>query len=105
LIMLKQGSISITSLIRINGDGVMVIMLVSGRSWASGRSWVSGRSWASCRSWVVKSKTIKLVFVASPLSMLPGGKRTKTGWLGIRITCPSVATCLSADCCFSELAH
>jgi hypothetical protein len=63
--MLKQGSISITSLIRINGDGVMVIMLVSVRSW------VSGRSWASCRSRVVKSKTIKLVFVASPLSMLP----------------------------------
>jgi hypothetical protein len=24
-----------------------------------------------------------------------------TGWLGIRIMCPSGATCLSADCCFS----
>ena len=24
--------------------------------------------------------------------------------LGIRIMCPSGATCLSADCCFSELA-
>jgi hypothetical protein len=22
-----------------------------------------------------------------------------TGWLGIRIVCPSGATCLSADCC------
>ena len=30
--------------------------------------------------------------------------RAKTGWLGIRIMCPSGATCLSADCCFSELA-
>jgi hypothetical protein len=25
-------------------------------------------------------------------------------WLGIRIMCPSEATCLPADCCFSELA-
>jgi hypothetical protein len=27
-----------------------------------------------------------------------------TGWLGIRIMCPSGATCLSVDCCFSGLA-
>jgi hypothetical protein len=27
-----------------------------------------------------------------------------TGWLGIRIICPSGATCLPADYCFSELA-
>jgi len=32
------------------------------------------------------------------------GKRAKTAWLGIRIMCPSGATCLPADCCFSELA-
>ena len=31
-------------------------------------------------------------------------KRGKIGWLGMRIICPSGATCLSADCCFSELA-
>jgi hypothetical protein len=31
-------------------------------------------------------------------------RKRKTGWLGIRIMCPSGATCLSADCCFSELA-
>jgi hypothetical protein len=31
-------------------------------------------------------------------------KRAKTGWLGIRIMCPSGATCLPADCCFSEVA-
>ena len=27
----------------------------------------------------------------------------KTGWLGIRIMCPSGATCLPVDCCFSKL--
>ena len=31
-------------------------------------------------------------------------KIAMTGWLGIRIMCPSGATCLSADSCFSELA-
>ena len=30
--------------------------------------------------------------------------RRKTGWLRIKIMCPSGATCLPADCCFSELA-
>jgi hypothetical protein len=29
---------------------------------------------------------------------------TKDGWLGLRIMCPSGATCLSTDCCISELA-
>ena len=52
----------------------------------------------------VKSKTIKLVFVACPLSTQHYGERTKTGWLGIRIMCPIGTTCLSADSCFSELA-
>ena len=28
----------------------------------------------------------------------------RTGGLGIRIMCQSEATCLSTDCCFSELA-
>ena len=28
----------------------------------------------------------------------------KIGWLGIRIMCPSGATCLPTDCCFSELS-
>jgi hypothetical protein len=31
-------------------------------------------------------------------------ERAKTGWLRIGIMCPSGATWLSADCCFSELA-
>jgi hypothetical protein len=52
----------------------------------------------------VKPKTIKLVLVASPLSTRYYGERAKTGLLGIGIMCPSGATCLSADCCFSELA-
>ena len=40
----------------------------------------------------VKPNTIKLVFVASPLSTQHSGERAKTGWLRIRITCPSGAT-------------
>jgi len=52
----------------------------------------------------VKPKTIKLVFVNSPLSTQPLGERAKTGWFGIRIMCPSEATCLSADYLFSEPA-
>ena len=31
-------------------------------------------------------------------------ERAKTGWLGIIKMCSSGATCLFADCCFSELA-
>ena len=51
----------------------------------------------------VKAKTIKLVFVTSPLSTQHYGERAKTVWLRIRIMCESGATCLSVDC-FSELA-
>jgi len=32
----------------------------------------------------------------------PGQTKEQTGWLGIRIMCPSGETCLSADCCFCE---
>ena len=31
-------------------------------------------------------------------------ERAKTGLLGIQIMCQSGATCLSADCCFYDLA-
>jgi hypothetical protein len=51
----------------------------------------------------LKPKTIKLVFVASPLSTQYEGEKAKTGWLGIRIMCPSGATGLTMDYCFSEL--
>ena len=30
-------------------------------------------------------------------------RKSKTGWLGIRIMCQSGTTCLSAEFCFSEL--
>ena len=52
----------------------------------------------------VKPKTIKLVYVASPQSTQHYGERAKTGLFKIRIMCPNEATCLPADCCFSELA-
>ena len=62
-----------------------------------------GRSWVRAPA-QVKTKTIKLVFVVSLLSTQHLGVRAKTGELGIRIICQSGATCLPADCCFSELA-
>ena len=52
----------------------------------------------------VKPKTMKFVFVASPLSMQLYGIKAKTGWLGIRIFCQNGATCLPVDCCLSQLA-
>jgi hypothetical protein len=51
-----------------------------------------------------QTKDYKIGIVASPLSTQHYGERAKTEWLGIRIMCQSGATCLSADCCFSELA-
>jgi hypothetical protein len=44
---------------------------------------------------------MKLVFIAFPLSIK---ETANTDWLEIRIMCPSVEACLTADCCFSELA-
>jgi hypothetical protein len=52
----------------------------------------------------VNSKTIKFVFVASPLGTQHYGERAKIEWLQIRIMCPNEATCLSVDCCFCDLA-
>jgi hypothetical protein len=51
-----------------------------------------------------QTKDYKIVFVAYLLSTQPWGERATTGWLGIRIMCLSRVTCLSADCCFGELA-
>jgi len=47
----------------------------------------------------VKTKTEKLVFAASPLSMQHEGERTNTGSLDIRIMWLSEVTCLPVDCC------
>ena len=55
-----------------------------------------GRSWMGAPD-RVKPKTLKIVCVASPLSIKE--KKSKAGWFRIRIMCPSGATCLSADCC------
>jgi hypothetical protein len=52
----------------------------------------------------IKPKTIKLIFVASPLSTPHYGERAKIGWLGIRIMYPNGVIFLLADCCYSELA-
>ena len=51
-----------------------------------------------------QTKDYKIGIVASPLSMQHYGERAKTGWFRIRIMCQSGATCLPADCCFSELS-
>jgi hypothetical protein len=71
--------------------GVMVSVLASS---AVGRGFEPDR---------VKLKTKKKVFVASQISTQRKGERAKTGWLGIRIMCPSGATCPPVDCCFKEL--
>jgi hypothetical protein len=52
----------------------------------------------------VKPKTIKLVFVASPLSTQHEGERAKYYRFKIRIKCQGGATFVLADCCFSALA-
>ena len=53
----------------------------------------------------VKPKTIKLVFVASPLNtQLYEKEQRLVGSESGYIMCPSAVTFLSADCCFSELA-
>jgi hypothetical protein len=53
----------------------------------------------------VNPMTIELVFVASLLNRQHEGKIAKTCCHGIMIMCPSEATCLFADCNFSELAQ
>ena len=45
----------------------------------------------------------RLVFVVSTLSTQHLGERAQIGWLGFGKMCPSGATCLSAEGCFSEL--
>ena len=49
--------------------------------------------------------TIKSVAVVSSAKHTALRRKNRDiGWLGIRIMCPSGATCLSAHCCFSQLA-
>ena len=51
-----------------------------------------------------QTKNYKIGICSFPAKHAPLRRKRKTGWLGIKIMCPSGATCLSADCCFSELA-
>ena len=53
----------------------------------------------------VKPKNINMVFIASPLSTQLSRERANTVRLGTRLIIQSGATCLSADCCASELAR
>ena len=70
--------------------------------WCNGvKWWCNGVKWW-CNG--IKPKTIKLVFVASLLSMQHTGERAKTCCLLITIKCPTGVTCLFTNCCFSELA-
>ena len=54
------------------------------------------------RSGQTKDYAIDICYFSARLAALR--ERAKTGWFEIRIMCPSGATCLPADCCFSELA-
>jgi hypothetical protein len=54
------------------------------------------------RSSQTKDYYIGICCISARLAALR--ERAKTGWLGIRIMCPSRATCVSAEYCISELA-
>ena len=91
-------------------SGVMVSMFTSS---AVDRGFISGVMVSTFTSSAVdrgfkhgrdKPKTIKLACVASLPCTQHYGDRENTGWLGISIMCPNGETCLSADCCFIELA-
>ena len=47
-----------------------------------------------------QTKDYKMSFFSTKNASL----RRNAGWLGIRIMCPIAVTCLSVDCCVSQLA-
>jgi hypothetical protein len=49
------------------------------------------------------TKDYEMVFAAFLLSAHLSGVRANIGWFGIRIMCPSGATCLFVDVCFSDI--
>ena len=51
----------------------------------------------------IKPKTIKFVFVASPLIAQYKEVRTKIDWLGVRIMCPNGDLCRYVYCCYFKL--
>ena len=50
-------------------------------------------------------QTIKLIFVASLLSLQSQGERSQIGLLRVNILCLNGVTFLPVNCSFSELAH
>ena len=50
----------------------------------------------------IKPKTIKFVFVVSLQSTQQYRERANAGLIGIRVMCPSGATCLLSDCCYKN---
>jgi hypothetical protein len=59
--------------------------------------------WFEPRSGQIKDYEIDMCCFS--VKLVPLRRKSNTGWLGIRIMCPNGATCLSAVCCFSELAR
>ena len=55
-------------------------------------------------SWSDQTKTVTLVFAGSPSNTWHCGAKGKDIIFKVRITCPSGAKYLPADCCFSKLA-
>ena len=51
----------------------------------------------------LKDYLIGIIFFYAKHAALRSKSKTKTGWLGIQM-CQSGVSCLSADCCYSELA-
>ena len=51
----------------------------------------------------IKPKTMKFVFVASPLIAQYKEVRRKIDWLGVRIMCPNDDLCRSVYCCYIKL--
>jgi len=51
----------------------------------------------------VQSKYVKKNSCCSANHVQLYAVRAKTGWLRVRIMCPSRAICISQDCCFSVL--
>jgi hypothetical protein len=45
-----------------------------------------------------QTKDYKMCCFSAKHTALIYGERAKTGWLGVRIMCPSGETCLPADC-------
>ena len=58
---------------------------------------VVGRGFESRSDHTIDYTWIKLVYVASPLSMLHQIARVTSGWLGITIMCPTGMTYLPVD--------